>query len=171
MSANLVIREATIQDLEEIRLIYNQGIEDRIATLEETPKSKEDIQKWYEEHHQGRYAVLVIESDQQMLGWASLNAYSHRYAYQGVADLSIYIERSWRGKGLGSHLLKALENKAKENRFHKIILSTFLSNSLGQGLYRKRGFREVGVFENQGIVDGQFIDVMTMEKWLGLNSG
>jgi L-amino acid N-acyltransferase YncA len=83
-----------------------------------------------------------------------------------VADISVYIDRNWRGKGLGSKLLQALEGTAKENGFHKLVLFTFPFNQLGQGLYRKAGFREVGVFQNQGKLDGTFVDVMAMEKLL-----
>jgi ribosomal protein S18 acetylase RimI-like enzyme len=50
---------------------------------------------------------------------------------------SIYIDCSWRGKGVGSKLLRALEEKAKENGFYKMVLFTFPFNGLGQGLYRK----------------------------------
>ncbi|MNI78406.1 putative phosphinothricin acetyltransferase YwnH [compost metagenome] len=101
-----------------------------------------------------------------MIGWASLNPYSHRCAYSGVADLSIYIERSFRGQGVGSVLLESLEAAAQANAFHKIVLFTFPFNHGGQGLYRKRGYREVGVLEKQGVMDGAFIDVMVMEKLL-----
>lgn len=120
---------------------------------------------WYQEHTD-RYSILVINQGEEILGWASLNPYSHRCAYRGVADLSVYIDRNLRGKGLGTQLLQALEEKAKVNRFHKIVLFTFSFNGLGQGLYRKVGYREVGVFQNQGMLDGEFIDVMAMEKLL-----
>ncbi|MBA2873171.1 phosphinothricin acetyltransferase [Anoxybacillus calidus] len=159
-----IVRQAREDDLLEILDIYNQGIEDRIATLEQDLKSIDYIKNWYR-HRPDRYTVLVI-GDEKIRGWASLNPYSHRCAYDGVADISIYIERSWRGKGLGSVLLSALEEKAKENGFYKLVLFTFPFNQIGQNLYRKMGFREVGIFKNQGILDGKFVDVMAMEKLL-----
>lgn len=63
-------------------------------------------------------------------------------------------------------LLTELKLLAKENGFHKMVLFTFHFNQMGQGLYKKMGFREVGIFKNQGIIDGQFVDVMAMEKIL-----
>ncbi|SFI81893.1 arsinothricin resistance N-acetyltransferase ArsN1 family A [Thermoflavimicrobium dichotomicum] len=164
MQPNWVIRKATEQDLPRITDIYNQGIEDRIATLEVQIKTVKEMSQWLKERS-GRYTVLVITDGQDIQGWASLNPYSHRCAYAGVADISIYIDRNWRGKGLGSKLLQALEKKAKDNGFHKLVLFTFPFNP-GQGLYRKAGFREVGIFKNQGKLDGQFVDVMAMEKLL-----
>lgn len=159
------IRLANEQDLESIQRIYNQGIEDRIATLETEPKDFMYMKEWYR-NHQGRFKVIIAENEETVIGWASLNQYNGRCAYNGVADLSIYISREYRGKGVGSILLDSLERLAKEHDFHKIVLFTFSFNGLGQGLYRKKGYREVGVFNKQGKLDGEFVDVMAMEKLL-----
>ncbi|WP_226617642.1 arsinothricin resistance N-acetyltransferase ArsN1 [Cytobacillus firmus] len=165
MIRETVVRLAKKTDLEEIMEIYNQGIEDRIATLETEKKDLSYMAKWFEQHN-GRYCVLTAEEEGQVIGWASLNPYSSRSAYDGVADLSIYISRAFRGKGAGEKLLSALELKARENKFHKLVLFTFPFNGLGQSLYKKLGFREVGIFQNQGVLDGEFVDVMAMEKLL-----
>lgn len=165
MEAGFKTRLASLNDLGAILNIYNQGIEDRIATLEENQKDIEYMTEWFNNHNE-RFAVLVIEDHDEIVGWASLNAYSNRSAYAGVADLSIYIRRDYRGKGVGSSLLKEIECTAIKNDFNKIVLFTFPFNNLGQGLYKKNGFREVGVFKNQGKLDGRFVDVMIMEKLL-----
>ncbi|WNS46912.1 arsinothricin resistance N-acetyltransferase ArsN1 family A [Paenibacillus sp. MMS20-IR301] len=160
-----LVRPATASDLSEILHIYNQGIEDRIATLESELKDEVYMNQWFDKH-QERYAVLVAEQDHQVIGWASINPYSPRSAYDGVGDLSIYIHRNHRGKGIGRQLLQKLETVGKENKFYKFVLFTFPFNNLGQGLYHRAGYREVGIFQNQGILDGAFIDVMAMEKLL-----
>jgi L-amino acid N-acyltransferase YncA len=156
-------RRASTDDLESILNIYNQGIEDRIATLEEDEKDIGYMTDWFNNHN-GRFAVMVVENSDEIVGWASLNPYSNRCAYAGVADLSIYIRRDHQGKGVGSLLLKEIERTAVKNQFNKIVLFTFPFNTLGQGLYRKNGYREVGVFKNQGKIEGRFVDVMIMEK-------
>lgn len=102
----------------------------------------------------------------RVIGWASLNPYSNRCAYDGVADISVYISREYRGKGAGGKLLSALEKVARENNFHKLVLFTFPFNGLGQGLYKKMGYSEVGIFQKQGVLDGEFVDVMALEKLL-----
>ncbi len=158
-------REANFNDIDSILRIYNQGIEDRIATLEVDTKNKEYMETWFQEHEY-RYKVIVAEHNGECIGWASLNKFNKRKVYDSVADLSIYIERDYRGKGVGTLLLKEIEIKAKENDFYKIVLSTFTFNKLGQQLYRKSGYREVGVYKNQGIIDGKYIDIMIMEKFL-----
>lgn len=161
----LLIRTAGEADLPSILRIYNQGIEDRIATLEMDMKDESYMKDWFDKH-QGRYAVLVAEENNHVVGWASINRYSARCAYDGVGDLSVYIHREHRGKGIGGRLLRELERIGKDNRFYKFVLFTFPFNALGQGLYRKAGYREVGIFRNQGILDGKFVDVMAMEKLL-----
>ncbi|HFK1726797.1 TPA: arsinothricin resistance N-acetyltransferase ArsN1 family A [Bacillus cereus] len=163
----MLIRNAKAQDIERIKLIYNQGIQDRIATLEENEKNTADMEEWFS-NRSDRYAVLVAEIEGQIVGWVSLNPYSHRCAYNGVADLSIYIDREQRGKGIGKRLLQKIEEVAVQNAFYKIVLFTFPFNTLGQGLYRSMGYREVGIFEKQGKLDGEFVDVMAMEKNIDL---
>ena len=74
-----------------------------------------------------------------------------------VLPTSVYVDRACRGKGIGGLLLQALEKTAKENSFYKIVLFTFPFNELGQNLYNKMGYRQVGIFKNQGILDGRFI--------------
>jgi len=161
----VVIREGKSEDIVWIQIIYNQGIKDRIATLETELKDLSYMKDWLEKHT-GRYQVIVAENNNQIVGWASLNVYNPREAYCGVADLSIYIHRDYRAKGIGGKLLDSIEMIARKNKFHKIVLSTFVFNKIGQSLYRSKGYREVGVYKNQGILEGQFIDVMAMEKLL-----
>jgi L-amino acid N-acyltransferase YncA len=129
----LLIRKALEADLARILEIYNQGIEDRIATLEETTKDETYMREWFA-NHQGRFQVLVAVDEGEIVGWAAINRYSARCAYDGVGDLSIYTRRSWRGKGVGSQLLSELEKVGRENKFYKFVLFTFPFNGLGQGL-------------------------------------
>jgi phosphinothricin acetyltransferase len=162
----LTIRPAVEADLPAILTLYNQGIEDRVATLETACKDAAYMAAWFN-GREARHAVLVAEgADGSIAGWASINAYNARAAYRAVGELSIYIERLHRGQGVGQRLLGALEAVGRAHGFHKFVLFTFPFNGLGQGLYRKFGYREVGVFREQGTLDGRHVDVMAMEKLL-----
>ncbi|PLR78708.1 GNAT family N-acetyltransferase [Bacillus sp. V3-13] len=168
MKKDIETRLASKEDLHSILHIYNQGIEDRVATLEEDQKSLDYMEDWFSQHNE-RFAVVVAVQNNEVVGWASLNRYSNRCAYNGVTDLSIYIKREYRGRGIGSILLSNIERIAAQNNFNKIVLFTFPFNKLGQGLYYKNGYREVGVFKNQGMLDGRYVDVMIMEKIINNN--
>lgn len=161
----MIVRTAKETDLLSILNIYNEGIEDRIATLEEDIKDSVYIKEWFF-NRDNKYEVIVAEIENTIVGWASLNPYSHRCAYAGVADISVYIQRENRGKGIGKSLLKELENRARQVNFHKLVLFTFPFNKAGQGLYNSVGFREVGIFHEQGKLDDKYVDVMAMEKTL-----
>jgi L-amino acid N-acyltransferase YncA len=159
----VLTRSASGGDVPAITRIYNQGIEDRIATLETATKSEDELRESLAQRAV-RYEVIVAYSGDRVLGWASLNPYSHRCAYDGVADLSVYVEREARGTGIGRLLMDELERRARNHGFHKLVLFTLPFNVAGQHLYRSRGFREVGTFKEQGTLDGRFVDVMAMEK-------
>jgi len=159
----LNITEADRLDLPAIRAIYNEGIADRLATLENDPKDDTEITDWFDSHAE-RYVILVAKRSDKVVGWASLNPYSHRCAYDGVADLSVYVARAARGSGVGAALLAEIDGCARRENFHKIVLFALTINEAGLRLYRKTGYREVGVFREQGILDGQFVDVIAMEK-------
>lgn len=159
------VRAASRNDLENIRRIYNEGIEDRVATLETTPKSTGDIEAWYDDHDKA-HAVIVAVKLGEIVGFASLNRFSARCAHSEIADLSVYVTRMQRGRGVGYALLDRLAQEAKANGFHKIVLHALDENEAGKRLYRKAGFAEVGVFKEHGRLDGRYVDVVAMERLL-----
>lgn len=164
---NFFIRIASLKnDIEQITEIYNQGIQDRIATLESTIKSVEEMIDWLN-NKSSRHKVLVISDENDVVkGWASLNVFNARECYQGVADISIYIRRENRGQGLGKDLLLALVEVAKQMGFYKMVLTTLSINNTGHKLYQSVGFTKVGTYVKQGMLDGKWVDVHVMEKFL-----
>ncbi len=121
-------RLATIKDIPSITTIYNQGIEDRIATLEARLRTTDDMRQLLLNRSEKYKVIVLTDESNTLLGWASLNMFNSRCCYNGVVDISIYIERDMRGKGLGKILLNSLIEAAKEQGFHKLVLSTFDSN-------------------------------------------
>jgi L-amino acid N-acyltransferase YncA len=86
------LRDATVADVPSICSIHNQGIEDRVATLDVDPHTlDEQIERF--RRHGPRHPVIVAESARDIIGWASLNQFSARPAYRSVADLSVYSDR------------------------------------------------------------------------------
>jgi L-amino acid N-acyltransferase YncA len=226
------LRLATASDAEAICRIYNQGIEDRVATLETELRTPDERRQWMA-GRDARHPVIVAEfaefivagtvrppltegglrqtrpgsvsadnhsgpaddrsgpadncsgpadnrsgpADNRVasadsrsgpIGWASLNVFNARECYRFVADISVYVERGWRGKGVGRALIERLTELGRQHGFHKLVLSAFPSNSGGMALYTRAGFRPVGIYHEQGQLDGKWVDTIIMEKLLSV---
>jgi phosphinothricin acetyltransferase len=94
--------------------------------------------------------------------------FNARESYRFVADISVYVERGWRGKGVGRVLLDKLTELGRTHGFHKLVLSAFPGNAGGMALYAKSGFRTVGTYHEQGQLDGKWVDTIVMEKLLAV---
>jgi L-amino acid N-acyltransferase YncA len=161
----LAIRRAAAVDAAAIARIYNEGILDRLATLETELRSAEERRQWLAGKSE-RHPVLVAEQDGAVVAWASLNMFNPRRCYDHVADFSIYIARESRGRGLGRALLAHLVEEARALNFHKLVLSAFPFNPAGVALYERAGFRTVGIYREQGQLDGKWVDIIVMERLL-----
>lgn len=159
------IRLAQPEDAAAIAAIYNQGIRDRVATLETEERSAEERAAWLATHD-ARHPVYVAVLNGEVAAWGSLNAFSPRLAYQWVADFSIYVDRARRGHGIGGAMLDHLIAEATRLGYHKLVLGAFPFNESGMRLYQSRGFRTVGIFHEQGQLDGKWVDTIAMERIL-----
>lgn len=159
------IREARADDAAAIARIYNQGIEDRAATLETELRTAEERWRWLDDR-EPRHPVIVAVDGVEVVGWAALNRFNPRPAYDHVADFSVYVARERRGAGIGMALLTALEERARRLGYHKLVLAALPWNEGGMALYRRCGFTLVGVYREQGLLDGRWVDVVLMEKIL-----
>lgn len=156
------IRPARIEDAKEIARIYNQGVQDRAATFENAFVTPEERYLWLVARPE-KYPVLVAEVKHTMMGWASLAPYSPRACYHGIAELSIYIDRSLRGHGVGQELMKALQQAARDKGYHKLIGRIMADNEPGRKLCQVTGWREVGLHEKHGKLGGEWHDLVLME--------
>jgi len=161
----VTVRAAGPGDAAAICAIHNQGIVDRVATLDTTLRTPQDTQTWLAERGP-RHPVIVADANGAVVGWASLNRFNPRPAYDYVADFSVYVERAWRGRGVGRQLLDHLIARARTLDFHKMVLAAMAFNDAGLALYARVGFSRVGVYREQGQLDGRWVDVVIMEKLL-----
>jgi L-amino acid N-acyltransferase YncA len=160
------VRPASEADVDAIRAIYNEGIQDRVATLDDESKSESDMRAWWADHAEPHAVLVATTPDERIVGWASLNRFSHRCAHAEIADLSVYVARDSRGRGIGTALLCEIERAGVHNGFHKIVLHALARNLAGKALYESSGFRMVGVLREHGKLDTQYLDVIVMEKIL-----
>lgn len=166
MTAALSFRAATLSDAPAMAEIYNQGIEDRVATFETRLRTASDVEGWFDNHH----PIVVVEDEQgAVAGYAASFPYADRCCYAGVAEFSVYVRRSHRGRGVGTLAMQALSEAAAKAGLWKLLSRVFVENTTSLTLLRSAGFREVGVHEKHGKLDGVWRDVMAVEKLIRSN--
>ena len=156
----MAARTATPDDAPAIAAIYNEGIEDRVATFETRPRSADDIRKWFD----GVHPIVVVEDDGEVVAFASTSQYRPRECYAGIAETSVYVSRAYRRKGAGRMALEALIHAAQQAGFWKLLSRVFPENVASRGLIRELGFREVGIYEKHGKLGDQWRDVVIVER-------
>ena len=158
------VRVAQATDTGVIASIYNEGIAGREATFETEPRRAADF---HERVVSGRYPLLVAELDGRLVGWAGLAAYSEREAYAGIAECSIYVAGDARGRGVGTELCQQLAEEAAARGLWKLVGKVFPENLACVRMLDRCGFREVGLHHRHGRLDGEWRDVLLVERLLG----
>ena len=160
------LRVAVPADAAAIVTIYNQGIEDRVATFETRLRTPQEVEQWFD----GTHPIVVVETDQrQVIAFASTSVYRPRLCYAGIAEFSVYVERGWRGRGAGRFALEGLLQEAEKAGFWKLVSRVFVENTASRSLLCRLGFREVGVYEKHAELDGVWRDVVIVERLLPAN--
>ncbi len=145
--------------------IYNEGIADRMATFETRERSAGDVRAWFD----GEHPAVVVEFQQEVIAFGATFAYRPRDCYAGIAEASLYVTRSARGHGAGRLAMNALIDAAERAGFWKVLSRIFVENDASRALCRKTGFREVGVYEKHGQLDGVWRDVVIVERLIPQN--
>ena len=158
-------RAASPGDAEAIARIYNQGIEERIATFETRPRAAGEIEGWFDE---GK-PIVVVEHRGAVISFANASSYSIRECYSGVAEFSVYTTREARGRGAGALAMEALISAAEKAGLWKLTSRVFVENVPSRKLLLSSGFREVGVHEKHARLDGLWRDVVVVERLIPAN--
>ena len=146
-------------DWEQVREIYLEGIRSGNSTFETDAPSWE---KWNDSHLE--FARLVMRDEESVLGWAALSPVSKRDVYRGVAEVTVYVTESARGKGIGRALLEVLIAESEKNDIWTLQASIFPENTASIELHLRCGFREVGRRERIGMLSGVWRDTILFER-------
>jgi L-amino acid N-acyltransferase YncA len=158
-------RAASPGDADAIVRIYNEGIEERIATFETRPRTAGEIRAWFD----GKHPVIVVEEAGVVISFANTSAYSPRECYSGVAEFSVYTASEARGRGAGTLAMEALIAAAEKAGFWKLVSRVVVENVPSRKLLVSLGFREVGVHEKHAMLDGFWRDVVVVERLIPVN--
>jgi L-amino acid N-acyltransferase YncA len=156
-------RPAEAEDAEPICAIYNYALSERASTFETSPRVGKDFS---ERIGSDRFPLVVAEAGGQVIGWAGLTSYSPRPCYSGIGECSVYVAAEARGQGVGTLLAEALAEDAGRRGFHKLLGKLFTDNMASLRLVERCGFTTVGVHRRHGRLDGEWRDVLVVERLL-----
>lgn len=151
------IRAATEADLPQLQAIYNEEVEHGISTLDLHPRTLEDRRAWLQEHNVENHPLIVSEENGEITGYASLSAYRAKEAYRSTVELSVYIARAWRRKGVATALMQAILTMAREDPNTHLVVSVITSgNEASERLHDRFGFTFCGTIPEVGVKFGTY---------------
>ncbi|WP_416730601.1 GNAT family N-acetyltransferase [Fictibacillus sp. JL2B1089] len=159
MCSSYFIDNMHTNDWTHVRNIYLQGIATGNATFQQEAPSWNE---WDKSHLS--CCRFVVRSSDRVSGWAALSAISSRCVYAGVAEVSVYVDPDYQGKGLGSSLMKILIEDSEKNGIWTLQAGIFPENQSSIALHKKWGFKEVGTRERIGEMNGVWRDVILLER-------
>ncbi|OFY67773.1 MAG: GNAT family N-acetyltransferase [Bacteroidetes bacterium RIFCSPLOWO2_02_FULL_36_8] len=152
------IRSADFSDLPAINRIYNDAVLNSTATFDTEFRTEEQCVEWWHSHGV-RYPVFVCMLENEVIAWASLSRWSDRCAYESTVEFSVYVDKSFRGKGAGKKLMEALLEEGKKRKFHTVISRITQDNEVSFHLHKQAGFEKTGVMKEVGFKFGKWLDV------------
>jgi len=158
-----MVQAAREEDVPAIAGIYNEAVLTTVATFDTEPRSLEAQREWLRVHD-ARHPALVAELRGEVVGWASLSPWSDRKAYDGTAEVSVYVRSDQRGRGIGRELLTALVAAADALDLHVLLARIADGNAVSVHLHESVGFRPVGVMTQVGFKFSRWIDVHLLER-------
>ncbi len=161
---DLRIRTALRTDVPKINEILNYAIENTNYNLNLNARSSEDAYAWFDSHVKEDYPVVTAVIDSQVVGWASLSHFRAYSGYDTTAEVSVYVERGFRHKGIGTMLLTELERRAK--RFHMLIAVITDNNTASLSLHSRCGFIPVCTLREIAFKNKEYISITLMNKKL-----
>lgn len=149
-------------DYPSVSRIFTQGIETGNATYDTSAAVWED---WDAKHLMHSRWVVKSANEGSVLGWAALSPVSSRVVFSGVAELSIYVDTDYLGKGMGNALMEAVVASSEENGIWMLQSGIFPENQASIGMHEKFGFRLVGRRERIGkMANGIWRDIVLLER-------
>ena len=155
-------RIADITDAKSVMEIYNEHIYDGNSTMDQHPKTLNEIENWFKEFWE-RELIVMLEDENKTIGWGIIKRYSDREGYAGACETAIYLSSTETRKGYGTLMKKWIINKCRELGYHHLVAKIFSSNIASIEYNKKLGYELVGNQKEIGFVDGQWQDVTILQ--------
>jgi L-amino acid N-acyltransferase YncA len=160
----MIIRDAVEADLPAIVEIYNATVPTRIVTAELEPTTVEARLPWFREHSSERYPFWVAESEGRVIGWLDFKSFLPRCAYRGTAEISVYVDKEFRHRGVGQRLLEQAIARAPSLGITALVGLIFGHNEPSLKLFQRLGFERWGFFPGVAQLEGVERDLVVMGK-------
>ncbi len=158
-------RDASISDLFEIVAIYNSTISSRMVTADTEPVTVAQREQWFYEHNAATRPLWMAEDENNnCIGWVSFQNFYGRKAYEGTAEISIYLHGNKRGKGYGKQMLQYAIEKAASLHIHSLLGYIFAHNEPSINLFLQAGFSEWAHLRDIALMDGQYFSLKIFGK-------
>ena len=158
------MRPATTADADAMARIYNTGIAERAATFETRTKAPEELAALIE----AGFLALVAERDGQVVAFVKVSPYDDAsHYYSNIGEATMYVDPAARRSGVGRALMEAVAGAAEERGYYKLVGKIFSSNAPSIAMVKACGWREVGTHRRHGRLDGEWKDVVVVERLLG----
>ncbi|MFD0674928.1 GNAT family N-acetyltransferase [Cohnella sp. GCM10027633] len=154
MRTDLTFAEAKISDLVRIVEIYNSTIPGRMVTADLEPITVESRLGWFDEHTNDHRPLWVLKEEEKIIAWLSFQSFHSRPAYNATAEISIYIDESYRGQGIGSLLMNKALAECPRLGIRNVVGLVFGHNAPSLALLKKFGFEEWGKLPRVAVLDG-----------------
>ena len=160
----LKYRNASIKDLPRIVEIYNSVVGSRMVTADTDPIAVDSRLEWFIAHDPHQRPLWMVMDGEKNIGWVSYQWFYGRPAYNGTAELSIYLDENERGKGFGKIILTHAMNSCERLKIKTLLGYIFAHNLPSLSLFRKMGFLDWGHFPRIAILDGLERDLIIVGK-------
>jgi phosphinothricin acetyltransferase len=158
----MVLRDAQPGDLAAIAGLLNHEIRSGTASWTETPKSEDDMARWFQDRRASGFPVLVAEEGGEVLGYASYGPFRAGEGYRGTVEHSVYVARNARGRGIARLLMERLIAQARAVGLHRMVGGVSADQPASLGLHRRLGFEEQGRLRGVGLKRGKRLDLALM---------
>lgn len=160
------VRTAHVSDARAIAEIYNFEVENSTATFDLVPRSLDDQRDWISARSGAFAAIVAVNPDSQVVGFAALSTYRDRAGYRTTVEDSVYVHRDYHRQGVGRLLLSSLLDLARESGFHTVIARIDSQSTGSLELHQSLGFERVGVERQIGRKFGRWLDSVIMQHML-----
>lgn len=148
------------EDLPKIVETYNSTIASRLVTADLEPVSVDSKLAWFNAHSKNKRPLWIVTCNKQYAGWMSFNSFYGRPAYDGAVEVSIYLEETFRKKGLGKKCLEKAIDEAPGLQIHTLLGFIFGHNTASLNLFYQFGFEEWAKLPEIANMDGIMRDLI-----------